>query len=592
MNVPTPITNSTEAVIAAIDELKPLLKNAEESLKRQGDMLKARGIGMPSMSHQAISGLLTSIDKFTKVLLDEQREVAQLRSLVTNSASLSGTFDLDSILSDAMDAVIQLTGAERGSIIFAGDDGSLEFKVLRDGATAVSRDAVLDAEKAAQKFSRSVILKAMESNEALLTHDAHDDARLMGMQTVAALELRSVLCVPLKYRDTVLGVVYVDNRLRSGVFGEREKNLMVAFANQVAVAVSNARLYSSIEATLTEITRVKELTDSVYQSIGSGVITLDSSGVIISANRAVNDVLGLPDSDVSGLYVVNVLQPVIERLNMAMNAVRAGDGTQTFEIETAIGTKPNLALRVSVSPLIGHGSGTQGMVVVVDDLTAQRDRAETLRVFKHYLSNEMVDNIEAIAKLGFTGERRDVSCLFVDVRPLPSFPRGMRPQQKMEMLNIYLSRATEHIHAAGGMIDKYMGTEIMALFNSQLNPTVHHAAAALDAALRIRADFKTLYASLGEAKPLFRVGIHTGVATLGNVGSNTRRDFTAIGDTINLAKRLEENAADGQIIISAETREHAQENPLPVQQVLGFHERALLTVKGRQQQTRIYEVAE
>lgn len=591
MNPQTPAPNSTEAVVIEIGELKPLLANVEEGLRRQSDMLKARGIGMPVMTHQSISTLIASLDKFTQVLLNEQREVAQLRSLVTNSASLSGTFDLDSILSDAMDGIIQLTGAERGSIILVGEDGTLEFRVLRDGATASNREAVIDAEKAAQRFSRSIITKAVETGEPLLTHNAHDDSRLMGMESIAAMELRSVLCVPLKYRDNTLGVVYVDNRLRSGVFGEREKTLLAAFANQVAVAMSNARLYSNIENTLAEIIRVKELTDNVYQGIGSGVITLDANGTVMGANRAAAAVLGASEADaLTGLPAAALLMPVGEQLTAAMDAVRAGEGTQTFQAETALGSKSEMVLQVSVSPLIGRAGGPQGTVIVVDDLTEQRDRAETLRMFKYYLPEEMVDNIDVIARLGFIGERREISCMYVDVRPLASLPKGIRPQQKMEMVNEYLARATDCIHEAGGVIDKYMGTEIMALFNSQLNPAPNHAAAAVDAALRIRDQFREYYKSLGLEKPLFRVGIHTGVATLGNVGSNTRRDFTAIGDSINLAKRLEEHAVDGQIVVSEETRAHLIANPLPAVAVPAFQARDALTAKGRRQETRIYEV--
>lgn len=591
MTAPTPPINSTEAVVVEISELKPLLAATEEGLHRQSELLKARGIGMPTMTHQAINALMISLDKFVQVLRDEQREVAQLRTLVTNSAALNCSFDLDIILSDAMDGIIQLTGAERGCIILVKPDNSLDFKVLRDSVTAANRNSVLDAERATQQFSRSIIAKAMETGEPLLTHNAHDDSRLMGMQSVAALDLRSVLCVPLKYRDTTLGVVYVDNRLRYGVFGEREKTLLAAFANQVAVAISNATLYTSIEQTLDEIRRVQELTDNVYNSIDSGVLTLDAQGVVVSANRAAATVLGQPDTAaLVGRTAVELMQPVVAQLTTALDAVRAGSGVQGFEAETALGSHAKMVVQVRVSPLIGRGSDTQGMVIVVDDLTELRERAETLRMFKYYLPSEMVDNIEAISRLGFVGERREVSCMFVDVRPLASLPKGLRPQQMMEMINVYLARATECIHEAGGVIDKYMGTEIMALFNSQLNPSATHAAKAVDAALRIRDHFTVMYAAQGINQPLYRVGIHTGVATLGNVGSNTRRDFTAIGDSINLAKRLEENAADGQIIISGETRDHLLANPLPESAVRQFAERGVLTVKGRQQETHIFEV--
>lgn len=585
--------SSTEAVLVEISELKPLLQTTADGLHRQSELLKLRNVGMPVLTHQAVNALSASLDKFVQVLLDEQREVTQLRTLVTNSASLSGSFDLNHILYDAMDGIILLTGAERGCIILVADDGSLDFRVLRDGTTANNRDQTLDAEKAAQQFSRSIITRAMETGEALLTHNAGDDQRLLGMQSVAALDLRSVICVPLKYRNETLGVVYVDNRLRTGVFGEREKALLVAFANQVAVAMSNARLYTNIEHTLAEITRVQELTDNVYNSIDSGVITVDAAGKIVRANRAAADLLGYPDpSAMMHQSVLELLAPLAVQLAAAFEAVQAGGARQSFEIETSIGQHANVVLQVRISALVGRGMGTGGMVIVVDDLTEQRDRAEKLRMFKYYLPPEMVDNIQSIAALGFTGERREVSCMFIDVRPLATLPKGMRPLEMMDNVNVYLARATDCIHETGGVIDKYMGTEIMALWNSQLNPAANHAAAAVDAALRISEHFRVIYKSVGIDASLYRIGIHTGVATLGNVGSNTRRDFTAIGDCINLAKRLEENARDGQIIVSGETRDHLMAQPSADFKTIRFAEREPLTAKGRKQITRIYEVVD
>ena len=89
----------------------------------------------------------------------------------------------------------------------------------------------------------------------------------------------------------------------------------------------------------------------------------------------------------------------------------------------------------------------------------------------------------------------------------------------------------------------------------------------------------------------FRIGLHSGVATLGNVGSSKRRNFTAIGDTINLAKRLQENARSGQIIVSEDTLRHAQRwGGLP--DGVRLVERESILAKGRQQRTPIFEVFE
>lgn len=596
MDQPTnPIQLSpTIAILVEIQQLQPLLAGTHESLKRQRDMLQQRGIGSPPMTLQAMENMLDALKQFEKILATEQVEVSQLRSLAENAAAISRSLVLDVVLRDAMDGVITLSGAERGCIILVDPaNGELDFRVLRDNETIHNRDQttnVISPEKTAQ-FSRSVIRQVMETGEPLLTSNANDDSRLSGMQSVIALDLRSVMCAPLRIKDQTLGVVYVDNRLKFGVFGEREKNLVAAFANQVAAAISNARLFTDLQRTLSDITRVKDLTDNVFNSIDSGVVTTDHEGMILRANRAAADLLDAPEPEnLSGKHLGAVVGPMKDALQGALKSVRDTGEVQIVEAEVAVGRRGRAVLQAKVSPLKGNDGGAQGVAMVMDDLTEHRERNETLRIMKYYLPTAMLENITQIAGLGFGGERREVTCMFVDTVPLAHLPKGMRPQEIMQNINIYLSLASDCIHDAGGVIDKYMGTEVMALFNTQLNPQVNHAAAAVDAALRIREHFDVLYKSLHQTAHVYRIGINTGVATLGNVGSHNRRDFTAIGDSINLSKRLEENAQDGQIILSDETRKHLLAHPVASRTKLRFEPREPLQVKGRQQQTEIYEV--
>jgi adenylate cyclase len=276
-----------------------------------------------------------------------------------------------------------------------------------------------------------------------------------------------------------------------------------------------------------------------------------------------------------------------------MQLVRENNQKQIVDAELDSPAHGRMSLNVKFSPLKDGSQSTQGVTIVLNDFTERRENEAMLGVMRRYLPPEMVDNIHQIAALALGGERRVTTCMFVEVRPLATFPPDLRPQQIMEMLNRYLSLATDCIHAAGGVIDKYMGQEIMGLFNSQLNPCDDHAARALDAGLRMRDAFIDLYHELGiDPDPHFyRIGIHSGVATLGNVGSEIRRDFTAIGDTINLSKRLEENAASGQIILSEVTRQLVGQNPGTLNLAdVRLVEREPIQVKGRQQLTRIYEV--
>ncbi len=161
----------------------------------------------------------------------------------------------------------------------------------------------------------------------------------------------------------------------------------------------------------------------------------------------------------------------------------------------------------------------------------------------------------------------------------------------MDLLNLYLTIGAEAIHQQNGVIDKFMGNEIMALFNTQLNPGAAHAWWAVQAALKMAADYSRLLQQEGDSStPYYRIGIHSGEATLGNVGSPSRREFTAIGHTVNLAKRLQENAVSGQIIISAETYRRCQAQLHDPAHAIAVTERPPIRVKGVSHAVQIYEI--
>ncbi len=580
--------------IADLRVLRTMIEEVAVSLRSQRDILRMRGMSLPPMVLQTVSSIEKDLNDLEHYVMNDQTELGQLRALADTSALMNSTLDVDEVLHTAMEVVITLTGAERGYIILKQEDGSLEFSVSQDTTVTEGRQA-----SGPPKLSQSILKEVLTEGKPLLTDNAYDDERLQNNMSVVNLTLRSVLCVPLAYKGNVFGAVYVDNRVRTAVFEERERNLLSAFANQAAVAIENARLFRGIQQSLVEISEIKELTDNVFSSIGSGVLTADGTNRIQTANQAALSILGRVDQDALVHKSLNqVLPGVSANFDDHISEVRASGEAQKLEAELQVPERGRIAIDMKISPLIdarGAGGGAgQGVALVIDDVTEQRARDQQLGSIKRYLPPQMVENIHQISGLELGGERRDVTCVYINVYDLSHLPPGMSPQQIMETMNRYLAVATECVHQAGGIIDKYMGNVVMALFNTQLNTMRDHADRALASALAVRHDLIPLYADTGMVEingdikdnHYYRIGINTGVVTLGNVGSLRRREFTAIGDTINLAKRLEENAVDGQIIVSEHT--HAQLNA--VQDAVHFSPLEPLKVKGRQQFTPIYEV--
>lgn len=579
--------NSQSTVLGELRNLKSVVEEVSVSLRNQRDILKKRGMNLPPMVLTNLGAVTNELAGLEARVVDDQTEVGQLRSLVDTAAMVNSSLNLDNVLEDAMDVVINLTDAERGYIILKNEEtGELEYRIKRDMEMGPNRG------ETGITISQTIVNEVLETGEPLLADNAYKDERLQGNLSIANFALRSVLCVPLKYKDEIAGVVYVDNRLRAGVFTEREKNLLMAFANTASVSIANARLYTSIQQTLAEITEVKDLMDSVFESVGSGVITTDANDKIETFNRAASQILARDPDTTKGKYLRIVLPKISADLDEHLEAIRVTGESQVIDAEMELPTRGRIAVSMRLSPLKDGEQRTRGVAMVMDDLTEQKGREHELSVLKRYLPPEMVENIHSIAGLALGGERREVSCLFVEVRSYATLPDDMKPKDIMNRINVYLAIATDCIHKNGGVIDKYNGNEIMVLFNTQLNPMDDHASRAVETGLAIREAFVKLYKQLNiDPDPhYYRIGIHTGIATLGNVGNLTRREFTAIGDTINLSKRLQENTPYGQIILSDECYQHVQATPGATNDTFRIEERDAIKVKGREQAARIYEV--
>lgn len=181
-------------------------------------------------------------------------------------------------------------------------------------------------------------------------------------------------------------------------------------------------------------------------------------------------------------------------------------------------------------------------------------RKKTLNAFKKYVAPEVVEEIskkgEFNIKLG--GENRDVAVLFVDIRGFTTMSEALEPEQVVEILNEYLNLTTKSIFKNKGTLDKFVGDATMAVFNSPFDLEDYEykaVCAAMDIVAGGEAIEEKFIKQYGKSVG-FGVGVNCGPAVVGNVGCEFRMDFTAIGDTVNTAARLEANAKKGQVLIS------------------------------------------
>ncbi len=172
---------------------------------------------------------------------EQERERERLFRVIEINRALVSERNPKKLLTLILDAAIDLTSAERGFLILKGDQGLGQVEVARN----LDKEAVKSPEF---KISHTIAERAMKSGEVVLTDSAQDDPDFGKFSSVAGMQLRSILCVPLELRGETVGCVYIDHRFRTGSFTEADKRLVEVFADQAAAAVENARLHAENEA--------------------------------------------------------------------------------------------------------------------------------------------------------------------------------------------------------------------------------------------------------------------------------------------------------------------------------------------------------
>jgi adenylate cyclase len=221
----------------------------------------------------------------------------------------------------------------------------------------------------------------------------------------------------------------------------------------------------------------------------------------------------------------------------------------------------------------------------------ERERARVRKIFSRYMAEEVVEKLLASRKLpDLGGEAFRVTVLFADIRNFTTISESLEPHQVVDMLNTFLNQACEPILSQGGTVDKFIGDAVMAVFGA---PVIYpdHARRALEAALELAQkarEFPTwMHRHFGDRElPDFKIGIglHTGEAIVGNIGSSKRLEFTSIGDTVNVASRLESLTKElGWTIIASQSTIEATPGV-----VTGRRETRML--KGRKESLEVFEV--
>jgi adenylate cyclase len=221
-------------------------------------------------------------------------------------------------------------------------------------------------------------------------------------------------------------------------------------------------------------------------------------------------------------------------------------------------------------------------------LTEERERKKIKSAFTYYLSSDVINEIlKNPEKLKLGGDRKEISILFSDVRDFTTIAEGLTPEELVHLLNEYFTVMTDVIFKYNGTLDKYIGDAIMAIFGAPLD-FPDHPSKACHAALEMMAELERLnrkWIDEGKKSLDIRIGITTGPMMVGNMGSEQRFDYTAMGDSVNLGSRLEgaNKNYNTNIIISEFTFERVKND-------FACMELDSVRVKGKKRPVKIYSL--
>jgi adenylate cyclase len=487
----------------------------------------------------------------------------ELGTLYAIARDLNSTLDLDEVLQMVMDRVIEFVAADRGFLMLVNEETvKLEFKIARNAWTQTIAENEFE-------ISLSTVKKVVDTRKALTDAELFDPT--LSMRDYG---IQSIMCAPLVVREKCIGAVYVDRRTTTQHFSPKHRDLLLAFCHQAAIAIDNAQLFATVY-------KDKQYMDNIFASVANGVITIDPSGMIRMLNIVAGNILNLNPHMAIGKHYQKVfsLRPQIGLNELLQNAqIQHDHGTivPNSVVCEIPGRSGLVYLNLAVSALRDAKGSHIGTTLVIDDRTEQirkeAEAKEIRRIFERYVHPNVIEQLTNNPKaLNLGGATKEITVVFADIRRYTRLSESVALEEIMILLNSYLKIMVEEIWKEEGTVTAFMGDSLMAIFNAPL-PQKAHALKAVRASWNMRSAVLAYQRSRPqEISMSFGFGINTGLAVVGNIGSEDRiQNYTAIGDTVNVAARLQARAAENEILLNDTTYlnvyKHVQvSEPIPLE---------------------------
>ncbi|MEO1895667.1 MAG: adenylate/guanylate cyclase domain-containing protein, partial [Methylococcales bacterium] len=328
---------------------------------------------------------------------------------------------------------------------------------------------------------------------------------------------RSMLCVPVKNKKgNVIGVTQVLNK-KGGVFTDEDEGRLAAFTSQIAIGIENAKLFGDVE-------KIRRYNESILHSMSNGLITLSPEFVIVTANYAAQKMFDLSEN----ALVEEEFKSIFEKSDqLLLEVLENADGSELVDIKISANNIV-LSSNITIQLLLDETGKDIGKTVLIEDITGEKRMRSTLsRYMDPALANQVLSEKEGL--LGGTSSMATI--LFSDIRSFTTITEKIGAEGTVSFLNEYFTLMVDEIQNEGGMLDKFIGDAIMAVFGI---PLMHDddSDRAVRAGINMMAKLE-IFNESQKAKGLVIIdhglGINTDTVISGNIGSPKRMDYTVIG---------------------------------------------------------------
>jgi adenylate cyclase len=438
-------------------------------------------------------------------------------------AEISGEIKLGTLLSKIIGTVTRMLHAER-STLFLNDEKTNELYTEVGeglGATQIRLPNHLGIAGAAFRSGKTINIPYAYAD--LRFNPAFD--KKTGFFT------RSMLCTPvINKAGVVIGATQVLNK-KGGSFNQEDEARLKAFTAQVSVALENAKLFDDVQ-------NMKNYAESMLESMSNAVVTLNEDGVIQTCNAAGAKILKTPIQEILKKKAIEFFLGKNAWVEEKIRQVaKSGEPSLMMDAEMEWGGEKTSA-NVTVLPLISVKGKSLGSLVMIEDISDEKRMKGTMA---RYMDPAIADQLMATGKEVLGGNLSEASILFSDVRSFTTLTESLGAQGTVGLLNEYFTLMVDCLQKEGGMLDKFIGDAMMAIFGLPL-PREDDADRAVRAGIGMLVElerFNTARKERGMMAIDMGLGINTDEIVSGNIGSPKRMNYTVIGDGVNLAARLE-----------------------------------------------------